>query len=159
MLFASPSSPEFDELLPSPFAFAFVTDGNHFFFILLISSDSHFLLSLADALNIFHDAPRLLKNSDNYGQYSDIILPLFRCLQSYRQSNLLEAYTAFEKAANAFVQEFRNWESAWAMEALYAIVYDVRVLAEKVSIYISFFFFFFQIFWKFAVRFCAILGG
>ncbi|XLS97588.1 hypothetical protein HN51_040323, partial [Arachis hypogaea] len=50
---------------------------------------------------------------------------------SYRQSNLLEAYTAFEKAANAFVQEFRNWESAWAMEALYAIVYDVRVLAEK----------------------------
>ncbi|KAL1335478.1 hypothetical protein HN51_064356 [Arachis hypogaea] len=106
-------------------------DGASLKSLFAVSSDSHFLLSLADALNIFHDAPRLLKNSDNYGQYSDIILPLFRCLQSYRQSNLLEAYTAFEKAANAFIQEFRNWESAWAMEALYAIVYDIRVLAEK----------------------------
>ncbi|MED6216479.1 Enhanced ethylene response protein 5 [Stylosanthes scabra] len=106
-------------------------DGASFKSLFAVSSNSQFLLSLADALNIFHDAPRLLKNSDNYSQYSDIILPLFRSLQSYRQSNLLESYTAFEKAANAFIQEFRNWESAWAMEALYAIVYDIRVLAEK----------------------------
>lgn len=39
------------------------------------------------------------------------------------------------KIANfsAFIQEFRNWESAWALEALYVIVYEIRVLAEKVS--------------------------
>jgi len=33
---------------------------------------------------------------------------------------------------SAFIQEFRNWESAWALDALYVIVYDIRVLAEKV---------------------------
>jgi hypothetical protein len=33
---------------------------------------------------------------------------------------------------SAFVQEFRNWESAWALEALFVIVYEIRVLAEKV---------------------------
>ena len=33
---------------------------------------------------------------------------------------------------SAFVQEFRNWESAWALEALYVVCYEVRILAEKV---------------------------
>lgn len=33
---------------------------------------------------------------------------------------------------SAFVQEFRNWESAWALEAVYVVVYEIRVLAEKV---------------------------
>ncbi|MFS7965386.1 hypothetical protein Hanom_Chr09g00761651 [Helianthus anomalus] len=27
--------------------------------------------------------------------------------------------------------EFRNWESAWALEALYVVVYEIRILAEK----------------------------
>lgn len=38
---------------------------------------------------------------------------------------------------SAFIQEFRNWESAWALEALYVIVYEVRVLAEKVCVMLS----------------------
>lgn len=48
---------------------------------------------------------------------------------------------------SAFIQEFRNWESAsaWALEALYMVAYEIRVLAESVC-YPSFccpFFFFF----------------
>lgn len=35
---------------------------------------------------------------------------------------------------SAFIQEFRNWDSAWALEALYVVVYEIRVLAERVSI-------------------------
>ena len=35
---------------------------------------------------------------------------------------------------SAFIQEFRNWESAWALEALYVIAYEIRVLAERVKI-------------------------
>jgi hypothetical protein len=31
---------------------------------------------------------------------------------------------------SAFLQEFRNWESAWAMQALHTIVYDLRTVAE-----------------------------
>lgn len=106
-------------------------DGASFKSLFALSSNSSFLLSLADALNLFQDANRLIKQSDHYSQFSDIILPLFRSLQNYRQSNFLEAYHAFEKSANAFIQEFRNWESAWALEALYVIVYQIRVLAEK----------------------------
>jgi len=34
---------------------------------------------------------------------------------------------------SAFLQEFRNWESAWALDALYVIAYEIRVLAEKVT--------------------------
>lgn len=33
---------------------------------------------------------------------------------------------------SAFIQEFRNWESAWALEALYGLAYEIRVLAERV---------------------------
>lgn len=33
---------------------------------------------------------------------------------------------------SAFIQEFRNWDSAWALEALYVIAYEIRVLAERV---------------------------
>ncbi|GAU30046.1 hypothetical protein TSUD_332150 [Trifolium subterraneum] len=96
-----------------------------------LSSNSHFLLSLADALSLFNDANRLINQNENFSQFADIIVPLFRSLQHYKQSNFVEAYNAFEKTANAFVQEFRNWESAWALEALFVIVYEIRVLAEK----------------------------
>lgn len=34
---------------------------------------------------------------------------------------------------SAFLQEFRNWESAWAMEVVYVIAYEIRVLAERVG--------------------------
>ncbi|KAJ0030739.1 hypothetical protein Pint_13380 [Pistacia integerrima] len=95
------------------------------------SSNSHFLLPLADALNVFQDANRLIKQSDKYSQFGEIIVPLFRSLQNYRIGNLVDAYHAFEKSANAFLQEFRNWESAWALESLYVIAYEIRVLAER----------------------------
>lgn len=100
-------------------------------FLLSLSSNSPFLLSLADALNTFQDSGRLIKHSDHYSQFSDILFNLFRSLQTYRLGNLFDSYQAFEKAANAFIQEFRNWESAWALEALYALAYEIRVLAER----------------------------
>ncbi|CAL0330308.1 unnamed protein product [Lupinus luteus] len=106
-------------------------NGTSFKSLFAISSNSHFLLSLADALNLFQDYNRLIKQSDSYSHFADIVTPLFRSLQNYRQGNLVETYHAFEKTANAFIQEFRNWESAWALEALYVIVYEIRVLAEK----------------------------
>jgi hypothetical protein len=34
---------------------------------------------------------------------------------------------------SAFLQEFRNWESAWAMQALHTVVYDLRTVAELVG--------------------------
>ncbi|CAI9100567.1 OLC1v1037694C1 [Oldenlandia corymbosa var. corymbosa] len=106
-------------------------DGKSLSRLLSISSDSPQLLSLADALNTFQDFSRLIRQSNEYAQYADIILPLFRTLQSYRLRNLVESYQAFEKAANSFIQEFRNWESAWALEAVYVLAYEIRVLAER----------------------------
>ncbi|GMH16541.1 hypothetical protein Nepgr_018382 [Nepenthes gracilis] len=99
--------------------------------LLAVSFNSPALLSLADGLNVFQDANRLIKQSDKYVQHSEILVPLLRSFQSYRLGHLVDAYTAFEKSANAFIQEFRNWESAWALEALYVIAYEIRVLAER----------------------------
>lgn len=106
-------------------------DGSSLKQLLSISSNSPLLLSLADALNLFHDSNRLLKQSDRFSQISEIVSPLFRSIQNFRLGNLLDSYNAFEKASNAFIQEFRNWESAWALEALYVIAYEIRVLAER----------------------------
>ncbi|KAL0704765.1 hypothetical protein Bca4012_071190 [Brassica carinata] len=99
--------------------------------LLSFSSNSPSLLSLADALNVFQDASSLIRQSDKFSEYGEILAHLFRSLQSYRVGNLVEAYLAFENFANAFVQEFRNWESAWALEALYVVCYEIRILAEK----------------------------
>nr|GEU60892.1 hypothetical protein [Tanacetum cinerariifolium] len=73
----------------------------------------------------------LIRQADKYSQYAEIVAPLFRAMQSYRVGHFAESYQAFEKSANAFIQEFRNWESAWALEALYAVVYEIRILAER----------------------------
>ncbi|KAG2313809.1 hypothetical protein Bca52824_016931 [Brassica carinata] len=99
--------------------------------LLSFSSNSPSLLSLADALNVFQDTSSLINHTPKFSEYGEIIDHLFRSLQSYRVGNLVEAYLAFEKFANSFVQEFRNWESAWALEALYVVCYEVRILAEK----------------------------
>nr|AAD10155.1 unknown protein [Arabidopsis thaliana] len=99
--------------------------------LLSFSSNSPPLLSLADALNVFQDSSSLIRQSDRFSEYGEILAHVFRSLQSYRVGNLVEAYLAFDKFANAFVQEFRNWESAWALEALYVVCYEIRVLAEK----------------------------
>ncbi|XP_058069304.1 enhanced ethylene response protein 5 [Magnolia sinica] len=99
--------------------------------LLAVSSNSPSLISLADALHVFQDASRLIKQSDQYSQIAEILTPHLRCLQNYRIGRSVDAYNAFEKSANAFLQEFRNWESAWAMEAVYTVSYEIRVLAEK----------------------------
>ncbi|KAK6147880.1 hypothetical protein DH2020_018792 [Rehmannia glutinosa] len=106
-------------------------DGKSLSRLLSVSSNSAVLLSLADALNIFQDANRVIRQSEKYSQYADIIVPIFRALQSYRLRNLVESYMAFEKASK---YEFRNWESAWALEALYVIAYEIRILAERADI-------------------------
>ncbi|KAM1315912.1 hypothetical protein ACFX10_019437 [Malus domestica] len=85
----------------------------------------------ADALNIFKDFNRLIKQSDNDSQFGKILVHLFRAFQSYRIGNFIDSYQAYEKPANAFIQEFRNWDTAWALPALYVIAYDIRVLAER----------------------------
>ncbi|KAL2457332.1 proteasome family protein [Abeliophyllum distichum] len=107
-------------------------DGKSLSRLLSISSSSSSSLQfLADALNTFQDANRIIRQSEKCSQYADILVPVFRALQSYRLRNLVDSYMAFEKAANAFIQEFRNWESAWALEALCVIAYEIRILAER----------------------------
>lgn len=106
-------------------------DGTTLKQLLSLSSESPSFLALADALNLFQDANRLIRQADKYSQYAEIVSPLFRAMQSYRVSHFAESYQAFEKSANAFIQEFRNWESAWALEALYVVVYEIRILAER----------------------------
>ncbi|KAG9455701.1 hypothetical protein H6P81_000209 [Aristolochia fimbriata] len=109
----------------------YMQDGHSLGPLFSVSSNSSQLLKLGDALNVFQDVDRLIKQSDKYSQIGEMVTPLLRCLRSYRTSNLVGAYNAFEKSANAFLQEFRVWESSWALEAVYTIVYEVRVLAEK----------------------------
>ncbi|KAL4563827.1 hypothetical protein LXL04_027875 [Taraxacum kok-saghyz] len=106
-------------------------DGSSLKQLLSLSSESPSFLALADALNIFQDANRVIRQADKYSQYAEIVAPLFRAMQSYRVGHFAESYQAFEKSANAFIQEFRNWESAWALEALYVVVYEIRILAER----------------------------
>ncbi|CAM8936213.1 unnamed protein product [Rhodiola kirilowii] len=99
--------------------------------LLAVSSNSPFLSAFADALNLLQDTSRLIKQADKSSQLGEIPVHLLRCFQNYRVGNLVDACNAFEKFANAFIQEFRNWESAWALEALYVITYELRVLSEK----------------------------
>ncbi|XP_022850575.1 enhanced ethylene response protein 5-like [Olea europaea var. sylvestris] len=75
-------------------------------------------------------ANRIIRQLES-SQYADILAPAFRASLSYRLRNLVESYLAFEKAANAFILEFRNWESAWALEALCVIAYEIRILTEQ----------------------------
>ncbi|KAL8484023.1 hypothetical protein ACS0TY_026643 [Phlomoides rotata] len=109
-------------------------DGKSLSRLLSFSSESAALLSLTDALNTFQDADRVIRQFDKYSQYVDILVSIFRALQSYRTGDLVESYVAFEKASNSFIQEFRNWESSWALEALYVIAYEIRILAERADI-------------------------
>ncbi|GKB69069.1 hypothetical protein Tco_0930481 [Tanacetum coccineum] len=44
---------------------------------------------------------------------------------------LIEARSGYEEN-RAFIQEFVNWESAWASEAFYVVVFEMRILAERV---------------------------
>uniref|UniRef100_A0A803MDF1 PCI domain-containing protein n=1 Tax=Chenopodium quinoa TaxID=63459 RepID=A0A803MDF1_CHEQI len=93
--------------------------------LLSFSSNNPKLLSVADALNIFQDVSRLIRQSH------ETLVPLLRSLQCYKLGQLVDAYNSYEKFANAFIQEFRNWESAWALEALYVVAYEIRIIAER----------------------------
>uniref|UniRef100_A0A0D6QYU4 PCI domain-containing protein n=1 Tax=Araucaria cunninghamii TaxID=56994 RepID=A0A0D6QYU4_ARACU len=98
--------------------------------LLAISSNSPYRESVASALQVFKDVSRLVKQVDKYAQLSDMLLQHMRCMQSFHYKQYIDAYYALEKSANAFLQEFRNWETAWAVDALYMIAYEMRTLAE-----------------------------
>ncbi|KAJ0971629.1 hypothetical protein J5N97_019588 [Dioscorea zingiberensis] len=107
-------------------------DGPSLTPLLLVSSNSPLLLSVAHALDVFSEWPRLVDQIDDQVQlFAEIVSPLLRCLQSFRAGQFAEAYVSFEKSANAFLQEFRNWESSWAMAAMYTVAHEIRILAEK----------------------------
>lgn len=65
-----------------------------------------------------------------FPSYKCFFLFFFDCLVKHWFFNF--ALHVVTLRFSAFIQEFRNWESAWALEALYAIVYEIRVLAERV---------------------------
>lgn len=48
---------------------------------------------------MMQDASSLIRQSDKFSEYGEILAHLFRSLQSYRVGNLVEAYLAFEKFA------------------------------------------------------------
>ncbi|KAJ3677459.1 hypothetical protein LUZ60_003183 [Juncus effusus] len=99
--------------------------------LLFAVSSAASLLPVADALSNFHDSSRLVGQSDRIAQFSEILLPLLRSVQSHRLGRFVEAYSSYEKASNAFLQEFRNWETPWAVEVLHTIALEIRLLAEK----------------------------
>ncbi|KAL6655639.1 hypothetical protein ACP70R_006465 [Stipagrostis hirtigluma subsp. patula] len=84
---------------------------------------------LSDALAAFPDFPRLA--ADRFPHLADLLVPLLRAIHSHSLQRFADAYSSFEKAANAFLQEFRNWETPWAMEAMHTVALEIRLLAEK----------------------------
>ncbi|KAL9224705.1 hypothetical protein vseg_000716 [Gypsophila vaccaria] len=103
----------------------FSQDGASLRRLVSFSINNAHLLAVADALSVFQDSSRLIRQS------TDILAPLLRSLQCYKVHQLVDAYNSYEKFASAFIQEFRNWESAWALQALYAVCYEIRILAER----------------------------
>ncbi|BAF24988.1 enhanced ethylene response protein 5 [Oryza sativa Japonica Group] len=96
---------------------------------LLAVSSAQAPAPLSDALSAFPDFPRLA--ADRYPHLSDLLPPLLRAIHSHSLRRFADAYSSFEKAANAFLQEFRNWETPWAMEAMHTVALEIRLLAEK----------------------------
>ncbi|KAL6846620.1 hypothetical protein ACP4OV_024068 [Aristida adscensionis] len=84
---------------------------------------------LSDALAAFPDFPRFA--ADRYSHLADLLVPLLRAIHSHSLGRFADAYSSLEKAANAFLQEFRNWETPWAMEAMHTVALEIRLLAEK----------------------------
>lgn len=125
--------------------------------LLSFTSNSPLILSIADALAASPDSATRLLSHHHLQHLSDILSPLLLSLHSYRLRRFADAYVSFDKSAkysicsayfgfkfqsfscfdgflvggcSAFLQEFRNWESAWAMEAVYTVTREIRVLAE-----------------------------
>uniref|UniRef100_A0ACD5Y2S1 Uncharacterized protein n=1 Tax=Avena sativa TaxID=4498 RepID=A0ACD5Y2S1_AVESA len=104
------------------------SDGGDLASLLAISS-APASTPLPDALGAFPDFPHLA--SDRYPHLSDFLPPLLRAIHSHSLRRFGDAYSSFEKAASAFLQEFRNWETPWAMEAMHMVALEIRLLAEK----------------------------
>lgn len=84
---------------------------------------------LSDALAAIPDFPRLA--GDRYPDLADLLVPLLRAIHFHSIQRFADAYSSFEKASNAFLQEFRNWETPWAMEAMHTVALEIRLIAEK----------------------------
>ncbi|KAL6013536.1 hypothetical protein ACLOJK_004034 [Asimina triloba] len=98
--------------------------------LLAVSSNS----SLADGLPAaFQDGTVLVQQSDRYRSIAKIVAPLLRCIHNYRIGHFVDAYDSFEISAKYLI-EFRSWKSAWALEAVYTIAYEIRTLAERADI-------------------------
>ncbi|KAH9542473.1 hypothetical protein CY35_13G008600 [Sphagnum magellanicum] len=76
------------------------------------------------------DASRVVRQVEKVAPLGDMMLQHMRCMLCFSHRHYVDAFNALEKSANAFLQEFRNWESAWAMQALHTVVYDLRTVAE-----------------------------
>ncbi|KAI5084082.1 hypothetical protein GOP47_0000251 [Adiantum capillus-veneris] len=98
--------------------------------LLAVSSRSSVCNTVAVALDVAKDATRIMKQMDKHGQIVDMLVQHMRCMQSFYHKHYVDAYNVLEKSANAFLQEFRNWETAWAMDALFTVVYELRTIAE-----------------------------
>lgn len=97
--------------------------------LLSVSSNSPFNTGVADAVAVASDAVN--RHLSNYDQeLTEILGPLLKAIQCCRVGRYAEAYVSFEKSASAFLQEFRNWETAWALDAIYCMTREIRVLAE-----------------------------
>ena len=48
-------------------------------------------------IGFLQDANRLIRQSDRYSQFGEMLVNFFRALQCYRLGNLVDAYQAFEK--------------------------------------------------------------
>ncbi|RLM86576.1 hypothetical protein C2845_PM04G13780 [Panicum miliaceum] len=103
------------------------SDGAALASLFAVSAPGSTLLS--DALAAFPDFPRFA--GDRFPHLADLLVPLLRAIHSHSLQRFADAYSSFEKAANAFLQEFRNWETPWAMEAMHTVALEIRLLAEK----------------------------
>ncbi|KAH8942735.1 hypothetical protein BDL97_13G009100 [Sphagnum fallax] len=99
---------------------------------LLAVSGGSYCDFVASALDITkgQDASRVVRQVEKVAPLGDMMLQHMRCMHCFFHRHYVDAFNALEKSANAFLQEFRNWESAWAMQALHTIVYDLRTVAE-----------------------------
>lgn len=85
---------------------------------------------VATGLDQNKDVNRLSRQLEKAAPLTEMLGQHMRCMQCFAHRRFVDSYNALEKSANAFLQEFRNWESAWAMKALHSIAYELRTIAE-----------------------------
>ncbi|EFJ28148.1 hypothetical protein SELMODRAFT_91805 [Selaginella moellendorffii] len=105
-------------------------DGSAFAAALAINATNSYAETVSSCLDHTKDPARILKQVDKHAPLGEMLLHHTRAMQCYHQNRYVDAYNSLEKSANAFLQEYRNWESTWAMEALHVIVYALRTVGE-----------------------------